>query len=61
MVNMKNSDYGVHFESYLLTEKRASGNTTDAYRRDLTQFFEFLARKNYDLTTVTAKELKESI
>lgn len=56
---MNTHDYGVHFESYLLTEKRVAKNTCDAYRRDLAQFFDFITRHSYDLSSITSKELKE--
>lgn len=46
------------FYTYLLTEKRVSPNTFDAYRRDLEQFIAFLQKQNLDLKTVSLKELK---
>ncbi len=47
------------FERYLLTEKRVSHNTFDAYKRDMSQFVEFMERHAYDMATITTKELKE--
>ena len=51
--------YEHDFERYLLTEKRVSHNTFDAYKRDLHQFVEFIERHAYDITLITEKELKE--
>ena len=55
---MKNQDYFTKFESYLLTEKRVTKNTFDAYRRDLRQFYEFLLRKKIILKKVEIADLK---
>ena len=42
MSNLRLNDALVRFESYLLTERRASRNTCDAYGNDLKQLQEFL-------------------
>ena len=52
-------NYKDDFERYLLTEKRVSANTFDAYTRDLTQFIQFLERSEYEIDMISTKELKE--
>ncbi|MBN1549539.1 tyrosine recombinase [Candidatus Babeliales bacterium] len=47
------------FEAYLLTEKRVSHNTFDAYKRDMAQFQRFLDEKKLILQTVHLDELKK--
>lgn len=48
-----------HFEIYLMTEKRVSNNTLDAYRRDLAQLLTFLeAHKITMIHEVTTPLLK---
>jgi len=47
------------FEAYLLTEKRVSQNTFDAYKRDISQFIEFLNKRKIILKKVQLKELKK--
>lgn len=42
----------VKFETYLLTEKRVSHNTFEAYRKDLDQFFLFLDENRLDIATI---------
>ncbi len=49
------------FEAYLLTEKRVSHNTFISYQRDLTQLIRFLIKMNFDLLSITSKELKDFI
>lgn len=46
------------FNLYLLTEKRASTNTVQAYKRDLKQFHEFCKRYRCDPSTITVELLK---
>lgn len=46
------------FQAYLLTEKRVSQNTFEAYRRDINQFIEFLTRGNIPFATISAQEMK---
>lgn len=47
------------FFTYLLTEKRVSANTFQAYKTDLSQFLVFLQKNNYGAHNLTAKELKQ--
>ncbi len=47
------------FEAYLLTEKRVSKNTFDAYKRDIEQFIAFLDRLKIALQKVNIKHLKQ--
>ena len=58
-ISMNLQQYIDDFERYLLTEKRVSHNTFDAYKRDLSQFTEFMTRHAYNITLITNKELKE--
>ena len=46
------------FFTYLLTEKRVSTNTFQAYKTDLLQFEHFIKKNNFDLPLLTAKEVK---
>lgn len=46
------------FEAYLLTEKRVSQNTFNAYKLDLNQFMLFLAGNHIELENVTGQDLK---
>lgn len=45
---MKVADLITKFESYLLTEKRVSKNTFMAYKQDLRQFVQFIAKEGCD-------------
>ena len=45
------------FEAYLLTEKRVSDNTFGAYKRDISQFIEFLDKHTIILKKVQVKDL----
>lgn len=47
------------FELYLLTERRVSKNTLQAYQTDLHQFFEFLKKRHYDLSDITMQCFKD--
>lgn len=64
---MSDFDLIVHFERYLLTERRIARNTFSAYKRDLAQFTGYLQERGYsfaslDESTVKAflKHLKET-
>lgn len=46
------------FEAYLLTEKRVSPNTFDAYQRDLAQFLGFLKVRAVALEKVAQDDIK---
>ncbi len=49
------------FQDYLISEKCVANNTLEAYRRDITQFLDFLA-KNYkinELDQITSTHVKE--
>jgi integrase/recombinase XerD len=48
----------VKFETYLLTEKRVSRNTLDAYKTDLEQFFSYITAEKVILAEVTPQTLK---
>ncbi len=49
------------FEAYLLTERRVSKNTLEAYSKDLEQLTNFLNQSKKTLKKTTAKELKSFI
>lgn len=56
------SDYDsalVHFESYLITERRSPKNTVAAYRSDLKQMVSFLTENDRSLTTCRHEDLVE--
>ena len=55
---MNNNLFFTKYHVYLLTEKRVSKNTCDAYKRDLSQFDAFLAKENLELRRVQIKDLK---
>ncbi len=46
------------FLTYLLTERRVSSNTFQAYKTDLQQFEHFIKKNNFDISQLTAKEIK---
>ena len=46
------------FLEMLLTERGAAANTLAAYRRDLTEFTDFLLRRNGDLKTAKAADIQ---
>lgn len=46
------------FFTYLLTERRVSTNTFQAYRTDLLQFLQFTEKNKFTASTLTVKELK---
>ncbi len=47
------------FEAYLLTERRVSLNTFDAYKRDLEQFFIFLKSCNIDVSHANVDTVRQ--
>jgi integrase/recombinase XerD len=47
------------FITYLLTEKRVSSNTFDAYKRDIEQFVNYLTEKKIDLERTKLATLKQ--
>jgi len=47
------------FEAYLLTEKRVSVNTFNAYKGDITQFMYFLSKKNITIEQIKKSDLKK--
>jgi len=46
------------FEAYLLTEKRVSVNTFNAYKGDITQFVYFLSKNNIAIEQIKKSDLK---
>ena len=46
------------FFTYLLTEKRVSSNTYEAYKTDLLQFLQFFERSKYSVNELSIKEIK---
>lgn len=50
-------DYEAQFHAFLLTEKRVSQNTFQAYRRDIEQFFNFLKSKKIVLNRCRKNQL----
>ncbi len=56
---MKFEEYSNDFDRYLLTERRVSQNTFDAYKRDIAQFHDFIKRHQYNINVISIKELKE--
>ena len=53
------NDLITKFEAYLLTEKRVSHTTFDAYRRDMAQFDTFLNEHKLILKMAHLEELKK--
>ncbi len=49
----------VHFEAYLLTEKRVSHNTFSAYKNDIHQFVVYLTGHGKQLERVDIQDLKD--
>lgn len=56
---MNSNIYQTHFEAYLLTEKRVSKNTFDAYKRDIEQLIRYLDINNKELEQIDEIILKE--
>lgn len=56
---MSNKSLMTQFESYLLTERRVSQNTFDAYKRDLEQLLYFLKDRAVTLETIVTQDIKE--
>jgi len=56
---MKPTQVLAKFEAYLLTEKRVSQNTFDAYRHDLAQFIAFVQRENIAVEKIKKREIKK--
>ena len=52
-------NYLNHFEMFLLTEKRVAKNTFDAYKRDISQFFQFLANEKKKIKVCGKPQLKK--
>lgn len=50
-------EYAEQFHSYLLTEKRVSQNTFDAYRRDLAQFIAYCDEQRLVIEQTTKKHI----
>ena len=46
------------FHAYLLTEKRVSANTFSAYKRDISQFLDYLSTNNIELDSMGIQEVK---
>lgn len=55
---MTSIDYIAQFQTYLLTEKRASANTYAAYNHDISQLAAYLKEQNISLVTLTKKHLQ---
>lgn len=51
----------VSFQTYLLTQKRVSKNTFDAYRNDIDQFLDYLKRNKIAFEAVDAQQVKAYI
>jgi integrase/recombinase XerD len=49
------------FEAYLLTERRVSRNTIDAYNNDMQQFIVFFNQKSWSITSITGTDLKQFV
>lgn len=49
------------FEAYLLTEQRVATNTFFSYKRDLSQFIDFLDKNTISLEGITGDELKQYV
>lgn len=50
--------YLVQFTTYLITEKRSSPNTLDAYRRDIQQMIDYLQSQSLSVSTCSQNDLK---
>jgi len=55
---MRNRDLITKFESYLLTERRVSQNTFNAYSQDLDQLIQFFKKKKTTIQDATPEDLK---
>lgn len=51
-------DYAAQFEAYLLTEKRVSQNTFDAYKSDISQLIHYLKKKRSSLGSCSKDHLR---
>lgn len=49
------------FEAYLLTEQRVATNTFFSYKRDLSQFIDFLEKNTIDIGNIASDELKKFV
>ena len=56
---MRDKDLVTKFESYLLTERRVSKNTFDAYSRDLQQLILFLKKEKVVLQDISPQQIKK--
>ncbi len=54
---MTNEEYVVQFHTYLLTEKRVSKNTLDAYNRDIQQFVIYCQEHELEFNTLKKNDL----
>lgn len=55
---MRNNEYQTHFEAYLLTEKRVSKNTFDAYKRDIEQLMSYLETQKLEIDQLQEIDIK---
>ncbi len=56
---MNNNTYQTHFEAFLLTEKRVSKNTFDAYKRDIEQLMGYLQQINVEIEKIQEADIKK--
>ena len=56
---MKDQDYIIKFQSYLLTERRVAKNTFNAYKSDLDQLSLFLKQEKITLKKLITTDLKD--
>lgn len=55
---MNNATYQTHFEAYLLTERRVSKNTFDAYKRDIAQLIHYAQDNKLSLEVIQEADIK---
>jgi site-specific recombinase XerD len=56
---VNDSDIVTAFQAFLLTQKRVSHNTFSAYKKDLDQFCEFLAKEEVPLRELQSTTIKK--